>query len=160
MTKDLALQQEIEQFLYGEAALLEQGSFEDWLGLLTDDIEYWIPNRIDNGNRNEQAMISFEDRTALRARAVRMTHPRNPTQMPPPRTKYFITNVMVGEFAGDELAVTASVLLTVVVPRREMAQHPITSEYRLRRVEGDWKICKKKVYLIANDQPLPQLPLI
>lgn len=160
MTTDLALQQEVEQFLYREAALLEHRRYEDWLGLLTDDVEYWIPNSVEDGDRSEDAMISYEDRTALRARAVRMTHPRNPTQMPAPRTKYFITNVMVGEGSGEELAVTASVMLIVALPGREMAQHPITSDYRLRRLGGEWRICRKKVYLITNDQPLAQLPLI
>ena len=40
-----ALQWEIEQFLYAEAALLDELRFDEWLTLLTDDIHYYMPTR-------------------------------------------------------------------------------------------------------------------
>ena len=160
MNSDSALQQQVEQFLYHEAALLEQRDFEGWLELLTDDVEYWIPNRAQESDRADDAVISYEDRTALRARAIRMNHPMNPTQMPAPRTKYFISNVMPGGREESELDVVSSLLLVVTVPGRPLMQHPITVRHRLREVEGGWRVCRKQVYLITNDQPLYQLPLI
>ena len=160
MTQDLGLQQEIEQFLYREAGLLEAREFEQWLTLLTDDVEYWIPNRQDDGDRSEDAMISYEDHTALRARAIRMNHAMNPTQMPLPRSQYFISNVVIGAPEGDELDVQASVLLSIAMTDRPVTQQPITSHYRLRRIGDDWQICRKRVYVLANNQSLPQLPLI
>ena len=39
------LQYEVEQFLYHEAALLDDRRFHEWLELLTDDVEYWMPIR-------------------------------------------------------------------------------------------------------------------
>ena len=36
----LLLTREIEEFLYAEAALLDERRFEEWLALLTDDIRY------------------------------------------------------------------------------------------------------------------------
>lgn len=39
------LQYEVEQFLYAEAALLDARRYRDWLGLVADDIEYWMPIR-------------------------------------------------------------------------------------------------------------------
>src|SRR5262245_5063414 len=41
----LLLTREIEEFLYAEAALLDERRFEEWLALLTDDIRYWMPMR-------------------------------------------------------------------------------------------------------------------
>ena len=41
----LLLKDEIEQFLYQEAELLDERQFEDWLDLLTEDIRYWMPMR-------------------------------------------------------------------------------------------------------------------
>ncbi len=41
----LLLMREIEEFLYTEAALLDERRFEEWLALLTDDIRYWMPMR-------------------------------------------------------------------------------------------------------------------
>ena len=41
----LLLKDEIEQFLYQEAELLDERQIEDWLDLLTEDIRYWMPMR-------------------------------------------------------------------------------------------------------------------
>src|SRR5579863_8822948 len=41
----LLLTQEIAQFLYTEAELLDERRFDEWLALLADDIRYWMPMR-------------------------------------------------------------------------------------------------------------------
>ena len=41
----LLLKQEIEDFLYREAELLDERRYEEWLALLADDIRYWMPMR-------------------------------------------------------------------------------------------------------------------
>ena len=51
MTKDdpkidqVFLKNEIEEFLYQEAELLDERRYEDWLELLTEDVRYWMPMR-------------------------------------------------------------------------------------------------------------------
>src|ERR1700760_4415079 len=44
-TAKLMLAQEIAQFLYAEAELLDERRHEEWLALLADDIRYWMPMR-------------------------------------------------------------------------------------------------------------------
>ena len=41
----LLLKEEVSEFLYAEAELLDDRHFEEWLDLLTDDIRYWMPMR-------------------------------------------------------------------------------------------------------------------
>ena len=41
----LVLKDEIEQFLFAEAELLDAREYEQWLSLLDDDIRYWMPMR-------------------------------------------------------------------------------------------------------------------
>src|SRR5258708_33145950 len=41
----LLLAQEIAEFLYREAELLDERRYADWLALLADDIRYWMPMR-------------------------------------------------------------------------------------------------------------------
>src|SRR6266704_1072215 len=41
----LLLTQEITEFLYREAELLDERRYAEWLGLLADDIRYWMPMR-------------------------------------------------------------------------------------------------------------------
>ena len=41
----LLLKQEIEEFLYHEADLLDERRYEEWLALVADDVRYWMPMR-------------------------------------------------------------------------------------------------------------------
>src|SRR5690348_8120620 len=41
----LLLAQDVAEFLYHEAALLDERRYADWLALLADDIRYWMPMR-------------------------------------------------------------------------------------------------------------------
>ena len=41
----LILKDEVEQFLFAEAELLDARQYEEWLSLLDDDIRYWMPMR-------------------------------------------------------------------------------------------------------------------
>lgn len=155
----LQRQYEIEQFLFHEAWLLERRHFDEWLNLLTEDMVYWIPNNDEDGDISDDAVIVYENLTALKARATRSLDPSNPTQMPPPRTKYFITNVTIAEESADFVRVRSSVLLYV---SREsgLEAHPISCEHRLRSTSDGLRIAFKKVYLISNNRPLSPLPLI
>ena len=49
----LDLMREVEDFLYGEADLLDERDYDEWLDLFTEDVVYWMPMR-----KN----VSFEDR--------------------------------------------------------------------------------------------------
>ncbi len=43
--KRLLLTQEISEFLYTEAELLDERYFDQWLDLFTEDAQYWMPLR-------------------------------------------------------------------------------------------------------------------
>lgn len=67
---DRELQYEIEQFLYREAQLLDDGRFAEWLDLFTEDAKYWMPTRETTASRedwvqHEGAMSLFDDDKAF-----------------------------------------------------------------------------------------------
>jgi 3-phenylpropionate/cinnamic acid dioxygenase small subunit len=101
----------------------------------------------------------YEDLTGLKARVARTVHRLNPAQKPPPRTRHFLTNVMVAGDGNGTAEVSASLLLYVSRDQR-LFQYPGKSEYKLRKIDGTWRIAQKKIYLISNDLPLSQLPLM
>ena len=41
----LLLKEEIEQFLYHEAELLDERRYEEWLALFAEDAQYFMPMR-------------------------------------------------------------------------------------------------------------------
>ena len=68
---------EVEQFLVHEADLLGDRRFEDWLGLLTDDVVYRMPTRRNMPLRqwkDEQAPLHHfeDDHATLTARVKRL----------------------------------------------------------------------------------------
>ena len=150
---------ELEQFIYQETDLLDDRRFEDWLKLLTDDVIYWVPNYQQDGDPGEVGVIVYEGLSGLRARIARTLHELNPVQKPPPRTRHFLTNIIMSSDGNGTAEVSTNVLLCVSREKRLM-QYPGKAEYKLRKVDGNWRISQKKINLLSNDLPLSQLPLL
>jgi 3-phenylpropionate/cinnamic acid dioxygenase small subunit len=116
MTLDsVTLQHEVEQFLYAEAALLDARRYRDWLGLLTDDVHYWMPIRrtvtlsdIDREFTKPGDMAYFDDdRQMLEVRVRKLEAGSAWSEDPPSRSRHFVSNVRVLDVAGDEVTVEA-----------------------------------------------------
>ncbi|HXW46766.1 MAG TPA: 3-phenylpropionate/cinnamic acid dioxygenase subunit beta [Streptosporangiaceae bacterium] len=104
------------QFLVEEAALLDAGDYEGWLGLLTDDIRYLMPVRVTTargaGFDTLADMGHFdEDMYALRKRVQRLATDHAWTEDPPSRTRHFVTNVRTFRNAADALLVESALLM-------------------------------------------------
>ncbi len=159
MTASRDLQHELEQFVYREAALLDGREFEAWLELFAEDAIYWIPNWDAQGDPTEDGVIVYEDRTGLRARVARLLHPLNATQVPVPRTRHFITNIVPA--AADDGDITVSSNQVVYVSQAgQQHQFAGACQHLLRPREDGWRIRRKQVALLANDAPLTQIPVL
>jgi phthalate 3,4-dioxygenase subunit beta len=109
--------QRAHQFLVEEAHLLDARRFEDWLGLLTEDVRYEAPVRVTTPRADVETTLAgldhfSEDAHSLRKRVERFATEHAWTEDPPSRTRHFVTNVRT--FAADvegELDVESSVLL-------------------------------------------------
>jgi 3-phenylpropionate/cinnamic acid dioxygenase small subunit len=94
---------EVEQFYYEEADLLDAGRYTDWLDLLAEDLDYWMPTRT-NRLRRQQALsvaargeAAFYDETkeSLAWRIRRFDSGMAWAEDPPSRTRHLVTNVLV-----------------------------------------------------------------
>ncbi|RQO46112.1 benzene 1,2-dioxygenase [Rhodococcus sp. KBW08] len=101
---------EVEQFYYYEAELLDAGRYTDWLDLLADDLDYWMPTRT-NRLRRQQALsvaargeAAFYDETkeSLAWRIRRFDSGMAWAEDPPSRTRHLVTNVTVHHVDPDE----------------------------------------------------------
>jgi 3-phenylpropionate/cinnamic acid dioxygenase small subunit len=168
---DHNLIREVEQFLYREARLLDERRFHDWLQLLTDDIHYWMGNRTnrypksskaiaildpdrydeDDRTKEDELAILDEDKSTLSARVARLDTGMAWAEDPPSRTRHLITNIEVepGD-AEAELEVYSNFI--VYRSRSETEQDFYVGARRdvLRRVDGAWKIARRKITLDQN----------
>ena len=69
------------------------GRFEDWLALFDEDGLYWIPGLPGQTDRFGAVSIVHEDRTVLRMRVRRISHPRAWSLMPLPRSSHLLGNI-------------------------------------------------------------------
>ena len=110
------LQFEVEQFLYAEAALLDARRYRDWLGLVADDIHYWMPIRrnvttadLDLEFTKPGEMAFFDDdRLMLEMRVRKLEAGSAWSEDPPSRSRHFVSNVRILGVEGDEITLEAA----------------------------------------------------
>ena len=143
----LFLQYEVEQFLYKEAALLDEWRLDDWLTLFTDDARYVVPTTdLPEGDPQKDLVFIDDDRLRLQGRANRLKSRHAHREYPWSRTRRFITNIMFKDASEDEIVVTASAMV-YRIRQQEEAPYVGSYEFRLKRVDGELKIRYRKAVL-------------
>jgi 3-phenylpropionate/cinnamic acid dioxygenase small subunit len=141
------LQQEIEQFLYAEADLLDQRRFHDWHDLLADDIHYVMPVRFNRLRREQDHEFSRpnevahfdEDNASLLLRVKRLDTGQAWAEEPPSRTRHMVTNVRVTSTRGsDEYVVGCCFHLYRSRLERQIDTFVGGREDILRRTDNDY----------------------
>lgn len=101
---------DVEEFLYREAAMLDRWQLEAWLALFTDDAVYHVPTvgtAPDVTPDNALFYIS-DDRARLRERVVRLLKKGAHVEWPRSRTRHMVTNVLIEARSEDNFTVSAA----------------------------------------------------
>ncbi|MGD9525989.1 MAG: benzoate 1,2-dioxygenase small subunit [Dehalococcoidia bacterium] len=102
---------EVEQFLYTEARMLDDRDFEGWLECYAPDAEFWMPAWDDDDTlvtdpQREISLIWYGNKGGLEDRVFRIrTERSSATSLPEPRTGHNITNVEIVGQEGDTVEV-------------------------------------------------------
>lgn len=107
---DLQTHFEVEQLYYREAELLDDGRYADWLELLADDLDYWMPTRSNRLRRQQalsvaqrgEAAFYDESKESLAWRIRRFDSGMAWAEDPPSRTRHLVTNVVVRHADPDQ----------------------------------------------------------
>lgn len=145
--ESLLLQYEVEQLLYLEARLLDDWNLDAWLALYTPDARYIVPTTdLPEGDPVSDLVFIDDDYNRMAGRVVRLKSRHAHREYPWSRTRRFIGNVMVTGVAGDEIEATAAV---AVWRFRAGESAPYIGRYdlRLRRVDGQLRLCYKRAVL-------------
>lgn len=144
--------QQVEDFLYAEAALLDSWSLDDWLLLYDEDAKYEVPcNDAPDGNPDTDLLLIDDDYARLRARVARLNSRRAHREYPHSRTNHQIFNVRVSALDEDgEIGVTAS--FTVWRFRGDKTSCYVGRyRYRLRVSNNGFRIASKRAKLDMTD---------
>jgi len=151
----MLLRHEVEEFLFLEAEALDSRRYEDWLGLLTEDIHYWMPVRrtttareVDREFTRPGGVAFFDDDYAtLKMRVDRMLIGGAWAEDPPSRTRRLITNVRIVDRVGDEVTVASNFQLYRTRLDSEEDSWIGRREDLLRRVAGEFRLARRHVFL-------------
>ena len=101
-TRTVVTRQEVEDFLYHEAALLDEWKLDEWQGLLADDATYYVPpNDQPEGSHRNTLFLVADDRERIRQRVIRINDPNCHAEYPKSRTRRMISNVRILAVEGD-----------------------------------------------------------
>ena len=101
---------EVAAFVTREAALLDDGLFDEWLTLITDDFTYWMPVAREQTDPAQGVAHIHDDHAMISARMHRLAHPRAFSAEPPPDTVRLVGSVTAEE-AGDVIVARSKVIL-------------------------------------------------
>jgi len=109
----LILKDEVEQFLYQEAALLDERRYEEWINLMAEDIHYWMPIRRnvkfgewERENSDPASEISWfdEGKDVLEGRVRQLVTGVHWAEEPVSRIRHIVSNIRVLGVDGDEIS--------------------------------------------------------
>jgi 3-phenylpropionate/cinnamic acid dioxygenase small subunit len=156
----LLLKEEIESFLYREAELLDDRRYEEWLGLFTDDARYFMPMRrnvprdeLEREFTREGADVNWfdEGKDTLTRRVKQILTGVHWAEEPPSRTCHMVSNVQILDArpasSPTEVVVKSRFLLYRNRVETETDFLVGKREDVLRRVDGRWRIARRKVVL-------------
>lgn len=150
--------QAVADFLYHEADLLDRRQLEEWLGLFSDPLVYWLPAG-QHADPCRSVSLIYDDRHRLEERVRRLQRGVAPSQDPPSRTCHLIGNVQAWKLPGSGLRVRSR---NVVVEYRLGRQnvYGASVEHELEQAVGGFAIKRKVVRLVNGDAPLGNMSFL
>jgi 3-phenylpropionate/cinnamic acid dioxygenase small subunit len=149
----------VEQFLYREARLMDEGQYQEWLSLWTTDAIYWVPCNEDDNDPSRDVSLIYDNRERLVQRIDRLTSGTVQALDPKPRMRRVVSNIEIEAEHGDDLTVASNFILGHA--RWDTQQIWVgRTVHKIRREGATLKMAFKKVMLINSDQEIPLLQFL
>jgi 3-phenylpropionate/cinnamic acid dioxygenase small subunit len=160
----LLLKQEIEEFLYREADLLDERRYEDWLALVAEDVRYWMPMRrnVKFGEEAQEFTRAGEDinwfdegKETLTRRVRQILTGMHWAEEPVSRISHMVSNVRLVEANPSVVdAQEVSVRCRFLIYRNRVETETDflvgKREDLLRRADDGWQLARRKIILDQN----------
>ena len=173
-------QRVLERFYFHEARLLDNRQYRQWLALLSPDIRYLMPARVnvqvDNRERGQEDMISVEcelehedsmgcphreeNYIVLMLRAERAYKINSWSEHPPARTRRLVGNIELMARDEDTLSVLSNFHLYYARPGNENVIYSGQRRDTLLSQDTRLRISRREVVLDYATIELPTLGLL
>ena len=145
MKQDLALQHEVEQFLYRQAELLDGKRWQDYIDLFAEEGIYWMPAKPEDQTWDGMPSIFAEDHNLMTVRMNRVLHPDAWSQRPLWGTNHVVSNVVIRNASpSGDVEVTSRFHMMEL--RRDDVRHFAGSYlHKLAKANGGYRIKLQRV---------------
>lgn len=173
-------QRALERFYHYEARLLDGRQYQQWLTLVSPDIRYLMPSRVnvmvDNRQRGKESMISVERELEgedslgcpireesylhLMVRVERAFKINSWSENPPARTRRIVGNVELMAQEGDALSVLSNFHLYYARPGNADCIYSGQRRDLLLPAEQGYSISRREVVMDYANIEVPTLGLL
>jgi benzoate/toluate 1,2-dioxygenase beta subunit len=145
----------VERFLYHEARLMDAHRLDEWLALWADDATYWVPCNDDDIDPTRNVSVIYDRRGQLRNRIQRIKETLWLKEQAP-RLRRIVGNIEVEAESAEEIEVRSNFIL-VELHRHRQTLWAGNTIHKLVAGGDSFRIKYKKVVLLNNDEPLPNM---
>lgn len=145
---------DVAAFLYREARLLDDESWDEWLECYDPDAQFWMPSWDDDGQlvsdpQREISLIYYPTRQGLEDRVFRIKTERSSATVPDTRTSHNIANIEIEKQEGTVVTVRFN-WHTLSHRYKTDFSHFGMSRYTID-FSGDWPRILNKYVVLKND---------
>ncbi len=152
--------QDLIDFVVREARMLDEGRYEAWNALFTDDGMYWVPLVPGQEDGINHTSHLYEDKLLRELRIGRLRSPRAFSQQPPSRCHHLLQTPTVESFDAAAGRLQVRTEFHYAESRSDeslwLVGHIL---YDLVEREGSLRITLKRVNLLNPDSALPAVQL-
>ena len=151
-TRNLVTRAQVEDFLYHEAALLDDWKLDEWEKLLADDAAYYVPpnDQLESDHRSTLFIVA-DDRERIRQRVIRINDPNCHAEYPKSRTRRMISNVRIVSVEGDLITVSANFVCYRFRRYERIREYVGGYRYILRQAGHSFRIKERRVLIDAHE---------
>ena len=148
-------------FLYAEARMLDDGRYDEWLTLWTPDGHYWMPLDYKQQDPVNETSLLYEDQFMLRLRVERLNGARTFSQKPKSRCHHVIQRPFIDSMDQEAgLFQTTTQMHYVETRLDEQFLLALTATHSLVLADGVLKIAQKRVDILNCDAAFGNIQLL
>ncbi|MEE4014721.1 aromatic-ring-hydroxylating dioxygenase subunit beta [Roseibium sp. FZY0029] len=151
--------EEVIDFIYDEARMLDEGRYSEWLALWLEDGHYWMPLDYKQTDPHLVTSLLYEDMFMLRLRVERLNGARTFSQKPKSRCHHVIQRPFIDEMDGDRI-ITNTSMHYVETRLDEQFLLALTATHELKVVDSEIRIANKRVDILNCDAAFGNIQLL
>lgn len=152
---------DIIDFIYEEARMLDEGRYNEWLDLWIPEGMYWMPLDYKQKDPDLVTSLLYEDDFMRRLRVERLNGERTFSQKPKSRCSHVIQRPFIDKFDTDSGEFVTNTSMHYVETRLdEQFLLAITATHDLKLVDGKLRIANKRLDLLNSDAAFGNIQLL